>query len=158
MKPGDEVIVPAFGFVATYSAAVFVGVVPVLAEIGDDLNIDPEDIEQRITPRTKAIVPIHMLGNPCNMEAILAVAEKHGLLVLEDVCQATGATYGGRKLGTFGQLGVFSLNAFKVITTGDGGMMITDSDELYDRAFRPTTRDIIPSKASRDRRNTMLWV
>jgi dTDP-4-amino-4,6-dideoxygalactose transaminase len=135
LKPGDEVIVPAYGFVATYSAAVFMGVVPVLAEIGDDLNIDPEDIQRRITPRTRAIVPIHMLGNPCNVDPILAVAEKHGLFVLEDVCQATGATYRGRKLGTFGHLGVFSLNAFKVITTGDGGLIITDSDELYDRAF-----------------------
>ena len=135
LRPGDEVIVPAFGFVATYSSAAFLGIIPVLAEIGDDLNIDPEDIERRITQKTKAIVPIHMLGNPCDMEAVLTVAEKHGLPVLEDVCQATGATYRGHKLGTFGQIGVFSLNAFKVITTGDGGMIITDSDELYDKAF-----------------------
>jgi dTDP-4-amino-4,6-dideoxygalactose transaminase len=135
LRPGDEIIVPAFGFIATYSAAVFLGVVPALAEIGDDLNLDPDDIERRITPRTKAIVPIHMLGNPCNMDAIMAVAKRRGLLVLEDVCQATGATYHGRKLGTFGQMGIFSLNAFKVITTGDGGMIVTDSPELYDRAF-----------------------
>jgi dTDP-4-amino-4,6-dideoxygalactose transaminase len=135
LEPGDEIIVPAFGFVATYSAAVFLGVVPVLAEIGDDLNLDPDDIERRITPKTKAIVPIHMLGNPCNMPAILAVAEKHGLPVLEDVCQATGATYQGRHLGAFGDLSVFSLNAFKVITTGDGGVVMTNSDEIYERAF-----------------------
>ena len=135
LQPGDEVIVPAFGFIATYSSAAFLGLVPVLSEIGDDLNIDPEDIEHRITPKTKAIVPIHMLGNPCNMEAVMAVAEKHGLSVLEDVCQSTGATYRGQKLGTFGQMGVFSFNAFKIITTGDGGMVITNTDELYERAF-----------------------
>jgi dTDP-4-amino-4,6-dideoxygalactose transaminase len=127
--------VPGYGFVATFSAATFLGVVPVLAEIGDDLNLDPDDIEHRITPKTKAIVPIHMLGNPCAMPAILAVAEKHGLMVLEDVCQAAGGTYRGRKLGTFGHLGVFSFNAFKVITTGDGGMVLTDSEDLYQRAF-----------------------
>jgi dTDP-4-amino-4,6-dideoxygalactose transaminase len=114
---------------------VILGVVPVLAEIGDDLNLDPDDIEHRITPKTKAIVPIHMLGNPCNMPAILAVAEKHGLMVLEDVCQATGATYRQQKLGTLGDMGVFSFNAFKVITTGDGGMVLTNSEDLYQRAF-----------------------
>ncbi|MBN1591227.1 MAG: DegT/DnrJ/EryC1/StrS family aminotransferase [Pirellulales bacterium] len=135
LKPGDEVIVPGYGFIATYSAAVFLGVVPVLAEIGHDLNLDPDDIEHRITSKTKAILPIHMLGNPCNMPAILAIAEKHGLVVLEDACQATGATYQGRWVGTLGQMGVFSFNAFKVITTGDGGMIITDSEDLYERAF-----------------------
>ncbi|MBN1910896.1 MAG: DegT/DnrJ/EryC1/StrS family aminotransferase [Pirellulales bacterium] len=135
LRPGDEVIVPGYGFVATYSAAVFLGVVPVLAEIGDDLNLDPEDIERRLTPKTKAIVPIHMLGNPCNMAAIMAVADKHGLPVLEDVCQATGGTYHGSKLGTIGLAGVFSFNAFKVITAGDGGMIVTDSAELHERAF-----------------------
>lgn len=135
LRPGDEVIVPAYGFIATYSAAIFLGVVPVLAEIGDDLNLDPADIERRLTTKTRAIIPVHMLGNACHLEPILAVAKKHGLLVLEDVCQATGGSYRGQKLGTFGQMGVFSLNAFKVITTGDGGMVLTNSDELYDRAF-----------------------
>lgn len=149
LKPGDEVIVPAYGFVATYSAAAFLGVIPVLAEIGEDLNIDPADIEKRITPKTKAIIPIHMLGNPCNMEAILAVAKKHGLMVLEDVCQATGATYQGRKLGSFGDLSVFSFNAFKVITTGDGGMLLTDSDELYERAFCSHDQGYHPFEAAK---------
>ncbi len=135
LKPGDEVILPAYGFIADYSAAILLGVVPVIAEIGDDLNIDPQDLEARITPKTKAIVPIHMLGNPCNMDAIMDIADRHGLPVLEDVCQATGGSYNGRMLGSIGTLGVFSLNVFKVITTGDGGVVTTNDTELYDRAF-----------------------
>jgi dTDP-4-amino-4,6-dideoxygalactose transaminase len=103
LKPGDEVIVPAYTFVATYSAAIFAGLVPVLAEIDESLTLDPGDIEGRITPRTRAIMPVHMLGNPCDMDAIMAVAEKHGLLVLEDACQAAGASYKGRKVGSIGE-------------------------------------------------------
>lgn len=149
LEPGDEVIVPAYGFVATYSAAAFLGIIPVLAEIGDDLNIDPADIERRITPKTKAIIPIHMLGNPCDMDAIMAIAKKHGLMVLEDVCQATGGSYKGRKLGSFGDMAVFSFNAFKVITTGDGGMVITNSDELYERAFCTHDQGYHPFEAAK---------
>ena len=135
LKPGDEVIVPAYTFVASYSAIIFAGLVPVLAEIDESLTLDPEDIEHRITPRTKAIMPVHMLGNPCNMDAIMAIAEKHGLLVLEDACQGGGGSYKGRKLGSIGQMGAFSLNVFKTITTGDGGVLVTDDDSLYEAAF-----------------------
>ena len=133
--PDDEVIIPTYGFVASYGATLFLGAVPVLAEIDESLTLDPEDAERRITERTKAIMPIHMLGNPCRMESILAIAEKHNLAVLEDCCQACGASYDGRKVGSFGQMGAFSLNVFKTITTGDGGMLITDSSELYQQAF-----------------------
>ena len=135
LKPGDEIILPAYGFVADHSVASLLGIVPVIAEIGEDLNIDPEDIEARITLKTKAIVPIHMLGNPCNMDAILDIANRHGLPVLEDVCQATGGSYHGQPLGSLGALSVFSLNVFKVITTGDGGVVATNDGNLYDRAF-----------------------
>lgn len=135
LKPGDEVIVPAYTFVATYSAIIFAGLVPILAEIDESLTLDPEDIEHRITPRTKAIVPVHMLGNPCNMDAIMAIARKHGLMVLEDTCQGGGGSYKGRKLGSIGQMGAFSLNVFKTITTGDGGVLITDDSDLYEAAF-----------------------
>src|SRR5260370_19084497 len=121
LKPGDEVIVPAYTFVATYSAAVFLGLVPVLTEIDESLNIDPAEIKRRITSKTRAIMPVHMLGNPCDMDRILAIAEEHGLPVIEDACQATGASYKGRKVGCFGQMGAFSLNVFKTITAGDGG-------------------------------------
>lgn len=135
LKPGDEVIVPAYTFVATYSACIFAGLVPVLAEIDESLSLDPDDIEHRITSRTKAIIPVHMLGNPCNMDRIMEIANKHGLLVLEDSCQAAGASYKGRKAGTIGHMGAFSLNIFKTINSGDGGLVVTNDEKLYERAF-----------------------
>jgi dTDP-4-amino-4,6-dideoxygalactose transaminase len=135
LKPGDEVIVPAYTFVATYSACIFAGLVPVLAEIDESLSLDPDDIEKRITPRTKAILPVHMLGNPCNMDEIMKIAGKHNLLVLEDSCQATGASYKGKKVGTIGNIGAFSLNVFKTINSGDGGLVVTNDIDLYERAF-----------------------
>jgi dTDP-4-amino-4,6-dideoxygalactose transaminase len=135
LKPGDEVIVPAYTFVASYSALIFLGLVPVLAEIDSSLNIDPTDIERRITPRTRAIMPVHMLGNPCDMDCILAMARKHNLLVIEDACQAAGASYKGRKLGGLGDMAAFSLNVFKTITAGDGGLVAASTEQYYKRAF-----------------------
>ena len=135
LKAGDEVIVPAYTFVASYTALLFLGIVPVLAEIDESLTIDPEDIERHITPQTKAIMPVHMLGNPCDMASVMSIADKHGLMVLEDACQALGGSYRGRKLGTIGSMGAFSLNVFKTITAGDGGVTITNDKELYERAF-----------------------
>ncbi len=131
----DEVIVPAYTFVATYSAVIFAGGMPILAEIDDSLNLDPEDIEHRITERTKAVMPVHMLGNPADLEPIMKVAEKHGLAVVEDVCQANGGSYRGRKLGSFGKIGTFSLNVFKTVTAGDGGVVVTADEDVYRRAF-----------------------
>jgi dTDP-4-amino-4,6-dideoxygalactose transaminase len=132
---GDEVIVPAYTFVASYTATIFAGATPVLAEIDESLTIDPADIEKRITPRTRVIMPVHMLGNPADLDAIHQIARKHGLFVVEDGCQAAGASYKGRKVGTIGDIGGFSLNFYKTITAGDGGLVITDDDELYWRAF-----------------------
>ena len=135
LKPGDEVIVPAYTFVATYSACIFAGLVPVLAEIDESLSLDPDDIEHRITPKTKAIIPVHMLGNPCNMDRIMKIAKKHNLMVLEDACQAAGASYRGKKVGTIGDMGAFSLNIFKTINSGDGGLVVTNNQKLYETAF-----------------------
>ena len=135
IRPGDEVIVPSYTFVATYSSVIFAGAVPVITEIDESLSIDPGDIESRITPRTKAIIPVHMLGNPCDMDAVMAIADRHGLMVLEDACQACGGSYHGRNLGSIGLMGAFSLNVFKTITAGDGGVVITDDDTLYERSF-----------------------
>jgi dTDP-4-amino-4,6-dideoxygalactose transaminase len=131
----DEVIVPAYTFIATYSAVIFAGGVPVLAEIDDSLNISPEDIGRRITKKTKAIMPVHMLGNPADMEPILKLAARSGLPVIEDVCQANGGSYRGRKLGGIGEVGTFSLNIFKTVSAGDGGVVTTDDEEVYRRAF-----------------------
>jgi dTDP-4-amino-4,6-dideoxygalactose transaminase len=135
LKPGDEVIVPAYTFVATYTAAIFIGVVPVLAEIDASLTLDPDDFERRITPRTKAVMPVHMLGNPCDMDRIMACARRHGLFVIEDACQAAGASYRGRKVGAIGELGAFSLNVYKTITAGDGGLVSASTPEYYRLAF-----------------------
>lgn len=135
LKPGDEIIVPAYTFVASYSSLIFMGLVPVLAEIDESLCLDPSDIEHRITERTKAILPVHMLGNPCDMDRIMAIAKKHGLYVLEDACQAAGASYKGKKIGTIGNIGAFSLNIFKTINSGDGGLVATNDKDLYENAF-----------------------
>lgn len=135
LKPGDEVIVPAYTFVASYSSLIFLGLVPVLAEIDESLCIDPTDIERRITSRTKAIMPVHMLGNPCDMDRIMTIAKKHSLFVLEDCCQAAGASYKGKKVGSIGNIGAFSLNIFKTINSGDGGLVVTSDKDLYEIAF-----------------------
>jgi len=135
LKPGDEIIVPAYTFIATYSACLFLGLVPVMAEVDESLTLDPGDIEHRITPRTKAIIPVHMLGNPCDMEKIMYIAKKHYLSVLEDACQALGASYKGVKTGAIGDIGAFSLNVFKTINCGDGGLVVTNSPQLYEHAF-----------------------
>jgi len=133
--PGDEVIIPGYTFIASISAIIYSRAIPVLAEIDESLTIDPLDIEKRITEKTKAIMPVHMLGNPCNMDEILKIAKKHNLYVIEDACQAAGASYKGKKVGSFGNINAFSLNFFKTINTGDGGVVTTDDDELYRSAF-----------------------
>jgi len=135
LQPGDEIIVPAYTFVASYSSVIFAGLVPVLAEIDESLALDPEDIEKRITPGTKAIMPVHMLGNPCDMDRIMSVARKHNLFVIEDCCQAAGASFKGHKVGTIGNIGAFSLNIFKTINSGDGGLVVTNDRDLYETAF-----------------------
>jgi dTDP-4-amino-4,6-dideoxygalactose transaminase len=133
--PGDEVIVPGYTFIASISSIILSRAIPILAEIDESLTIDPEDIKRKITSRTKAIMPVHMLGNPCDMDKIMAIAKEHNLYVIEDVCQAAGASYKGKKLGSIGDIAGFSLNYFKTITSGDGGAVITNDDNLYERAF-----------------------
>lgn len=133
--PGCEVILPAFMWVASIGAVVQVNAIPVLCEVDDSLCMDPADLEKKITPRTKLILPIHMAGSPCNMDAIMAVAQKHGIPVLEDGAQANGGTYKGQKLGTFGAMGIFSLQLNKNMTSGEGGLIVTNDEKLYHRAF-----------------------
>ena len=133
--PGDEVIVPGYTFIASISAIIYARAIPVLAEIDESLTIDPEDIIKKITNRTKAIMPVHMLGNPCDMDTIMQIAKENNLIVIEDCCQAAGASYKGKKVGTIGAMGAVSLNVFNTITAGDGGMVVTDDDELFEKAF-----------------------
>jgi dTDP-4-amino-4,6-dideoxygalactose transaminase len=132
---GDEVIVPAYTWNATPNAVLASRALPVLAEVDESLTLDPADVERRITPRTRAILPVHMRGAPAAMDELAALAKKHNLVLIEDVCQAAGATYHGRRLGTFGDSGAFSLQFNKIITTGEGGVLITDRDDLLDLAL-----------------------
>jgi len=147
--PGDEVVVPCYMFVATLSSALQMGVIPVLAEIDESLTLDPDDLERKITARTKAVVAVHTLGNPCDMDRITAIAKKRGITVIEDACQAAGASYKGKKVGSFGRTAAFSLNIYKTITAGDGGIMVTDDDELYRRAFAFTDQGYDPGFSPR---------
>ena len=133
--PGDEVVVPAYTWNATPNAVIAAGGVPVPAEVDDSLTLDAEDVERRLTRKTKAIIPVHMRGAPAEMGALTALAAAHGLALIEDVCQAAGASYRGVRLGTFGDAGAFSLQFNKIITTGEGGVMITDRDDLYELAI-----------------------
>ena len=132
---GDEVIVPGYTFIASISSIILMNAIPVLAEIDESLTIDTTKIEGLVTPRTKAIMPVHMLGNPCKMDEILRIAKKHNLYVVEDCCQAVGGSFKGKRLGTYGDISAYSLNFFKTISSGDGGAVGTNDDMLYERAF-----------------------
>ena len=144
--PGDEVIVPGYTFVASMSAVVYAGAVPVLAEVDETLNLDPTDVESKITARTKAIMPVHMLGNPAQMDELKAIAKAHDLMIVEDCAQAFGATYKGAALGSIGDVGAFSFNGYKTITAGDGGMLIMDDEALYKRCFAFHDQGHLPNR------------
>jgi dTDP-4-amino-4,6-dideoxygalactose transaminase len=131
--PGDEVLVPAYTWIATAAAPALAGAVPVLVDVDETLTMDPADLERKITPHTRAIIPVHMVNAPCDMDAIMAIAREHGLAVVEDACQAVGIDYKGRKLGTFGEIGVYSFNHYKNMTIGEGGAVVTDDPRLYAR-------------------------
>jgi dTDP-4-amino-4,6-dideoxygalactose transaminase len=133
--PGDEVILPSLTFVATANAVRYTGATPVFADIEslDWLNISPASIESRITPRTRAILVVHYAGFPCDMPAIMEIARRHNLVVLEDSAHAIGSTLEGRTLGTWGAIGCFSFFSNKNMTTGEGGMLATDDDALAEK-------------------------
>jgi len=135
LETGDEVIMPALTFVATANAATYTGAVPVFAEVcgPHDLTLDPADVARHITPRTRAIAVMHYAGYPVDMGAMGDLARRHGLAVVEDAAHAPGATYGGRALGTLGDVGCFSFFSNKNLAVGEGGMVVTDRDDLADR-------------------------
>jgi 8-amino-3,8-dideoxy-alpha-D-manno-octulosonate transaminase len=134
--PGDEVVLPAWTWYADYDAIVLSGALPVFAEIDGSLAIDPADIEARITPRTKAIIACHLQGTPADMDAILAIARKHKLRVLEDCAQCAGGQYKGKYVGTIGDIGINSFQLSKTITAGEGGAVTTNDPTLFERALR----------------------
>jgi dTDP-4-amino-4,6-dideoxygalactose transaminase len=129
--PGDEVIVPAFMWVSTVGAVVAANAIPVLCEVDDSFTMDPADLEKKITPRTKLVVPVHMAGAVCDMKAIMIIARRHKIRVLEDCAQCNGGTFQGQKVGTFGDVGMFSLQVNKNCTSGEGGLLVTNDDEMY---------------------------
>ncbi len=128
---GDEVIVPPFTFIATIEGILDAGAIPVFSEIDETLCLDPELIESVITPRTKAVMPVHMCGAMAHIEEIRSICNQKGLLLIEDACQSLGATFNGKSVGTFGQMGCFSFDPVKTITCGEGGAVVTDDKELY---------------------------
>ncbi len=129
--PGDEVITQGFTFVATWEAILEIGALPVFTEVDASLNMDPEDLKKKITSKTKCIIPVHMLGAQAKIEEIVHIAMQRDIPVLEDTAQAAGGRINGRHLGTFGTCGTFSFDAVKTITTGEGGMIITDDADLW---------------------------
>lgn len=136
VRPGDEVIVPAYTFIASATAGLSYGVIPVFVDIEEDtLLIDPTKIEQAITPRTKAIIAVHIAGAPANMTEIKKIAEKYNLIVIEDAAQAVGAEWEGKKVGALGHLGTFSFQSSKNLNCGEGGMVITNDEELWRRCW-----------------------
>jgi len=128
---GDEVITQGFTFVATWEAILDIGAIPVFTEVDATLNMDPADLEKKISGKTKAIIPVHMLGAQARIEEIVAIARRHDLPVIEDTAQAAGARLHGKHLGTFGQIGTFSFDSVKTMTTGEGGMCVTSDEELW---------------------------
>jgi len=134
IKKGDEVIVPDLTFIATANAVTYCGARPVFVDSHPEYwCIDPEKIKEKITPRTKAIIPVHLYGHPCDMDTIMDIAKKYGLFVIEDAAEAHGAEYKGRKVGSFGDISCFSFYGNKIITTGEGGMCLTNNEKLAEK-------------------------
>jgi dTDP-4-amino-4,6-dideoxygalactose transaminase len=134
--PGDEVILPAWTWWSCYNAIILHGALPVFAELDDSLNLDPADVERKITPQTKVIMAVHLLGSPCDMDPLLASARRHGIKVLEDCAQSVGAGYKGKPLGSLGDIGMYSMQIAKNITAGEGGAVVTNDPRLFERASR----------------------
>ncbi len=133
--PGDEVIVPAYTYIATALAVTSVGAIPVIADIDETLTIDIAEIEKKISAHTKAIIPVHIMGFPCNMDAICDLAKKNGIAIVEDACQSIGGKFGGRFLGSIGDAGAYSFNYYKVLSSGEGGALLTNNRKIYERAL-----------------------
>ena len=134
IKESDEILIPSFTFVATANSVACTGAKPVFVDIEKDTyTMDPLDLENKITKKTRAIIPVHLYGHPAKMDEIKEIANKHSIIVIEDACQSLGSTYDGKQTGTLGQMGCFSMYASKVLTSGEGGAITTDSDEFAEK-------------------------
>lgn len=145
--PGDEVIMPTLTYIATANAVVYCGAKPVFVDSNPlTWNIDPDAIEKAITSKTKAIIPVHLYGLPCKMDLIMGIANKYGIPVIEDAAEAHGATWNGKKVGSFGTIGSFSFFGNKIITSGEGGMLVTDDKELYEKMKLLRSQGVDPNR------------
>ena len=153
--PGDEVILPAYTWIASASAVLTAGGIPIMAEVDASLTLDPVDVERKISPHTRAIMPVHMRGAPARMDELLAIARRHGLGVVEDSAQANGGSYRGRRLGSLGDVGCFSLQFNKIITAGEGGLLITNREEVWKRAVM--FHDVIGGLRNNFPESEILW-
>ena len=131
---GDEVIMPAFTFVASFEAILSMGAIPVLVDIDESLTLSPAAVKAAITPKTKCVMPVHMCGSMADMDALVAICKEHNLILLEDACQSIGGTYKGKHLGTIGHAGTFSFDFVKTITCGEGGVVMTNDQEVYTKS------------------------
>ena len=132
--PGDEVIVPTLTYIASVNAIAYTGATPVFVDsLPDTWQMDPADVQRKLTPQTRAVLAVHLYGHPCDMEALVGIAKKHGIFLIEDCAEAIGSQYKGRHAGSFGDIGTFSFYGNKTITTGEGGMVVTNDETLHSR-------------------------
>jgi 8-amino-3,8-dideoxy-alpha-D-manno-octulosonate transaminase len=136
LNPGDEVIIPTYGWITDYSAVALAGATPIFAEIDDSFNLNPQAFQSKITPQTKAVIVIHYQGAASRLDEIISIAKENRIRVIEDVAQACGGTFSGRSLGSWGDISCYSLQTHKMITSGDGGVLVTNDQRLYERAVR----------------------
>ena len=148
LGPGDEVLVPAHTYMATALAVLAAGAIPVVVDVDESITIDPAAVDDAVGPHTKAVIPVHMWGAVCDMNAIMEIAARRDLRVIEDGCQAVGGSYEGRKVGTIGDIGAFSFNYFKNMTAGEGGAVASDHAELMQRARASSTHAISTGRAA----------
>ncbi len=133
--PGDEVIVPAYTYIATALAVTAVGAIPVIVEVDETLTIDPQEVQKKISKNTKAIIPVHIQGFPCDMSELKKVVNDNNIAIVEDACQSMGGKYNGEYLGTIGDAGAYSYNYYKIMTAGEGGALVTNNRKIYERAL-----------------------
>lgn len=133
--PGDEVIVPAYTYIATALAVAAVGAIPVIAESDECLTIDVKDVEKKLSKNSKAVIPVHIQGFPCDMKSLKELCNKNNVAIVEDACQSIGGKFNGEFLGTIGDVGAFSFNYYKVLTAGEGGALVTNNRKVYERAL-----------------------
>lgn len=160
IKPGDEVITSPITFVASANCVLYCGGMPVFADIQEDtINIDPEEIKKRVTKRTRAIIPVHFAGHPCDLEEINAIARKYNLLIIEDACHALGAEYKESKIGSckYSDMAVFSFHPVKSITTGEGGAVLTNNKEFYEKLLIFRNHGITKQKEKLINKNEGSW-